>query len=178
MAKQMKRTTTNNVSNTTVKEQVDAVKTFDPSEGILCRSLTKGGLYIEGVKTGILYEFDDYGDETEIEYRDLIAMVRARSPRIFKSNFIILDKDFISENSQVKRFYENNYNLIELENILDLPTDEMIAEIDNLPDGAKESIKNIAASKISDGVLDSVKKIKALDDYYNTKLMLLSDFAD
>ena len=44
----------------------------------------------------------------------------------------------------------------------------------SLPDGAKESIKNMASQMISKGTLDSVQKIKFLDEIFNTELMLMT----
>ena len=44
--------------------------------------------------------------------------------------------------------------------------------IEELPEGAFESIKGVAASMIHSGQYDSVKKIKVLDEIFDTKLLL------
>ena len=59
-------------------------KKFQQSDLIMCRSVTTGGLFLEGSKTKQLYQWNDYGDESEVEYRDLVAEVR------LKSNFVLL----------------------------------------------------------------------------------------
>ena len=57
----------------------------------------------------------------------------------------------------------------------DMPVDQMVSAIEKLPDGAKESLKTIAAKQVSLGVLDSVNKIRALDRIFGTDLNLLSE---
>ena len=48
----------------------------------------------------------------------------------------------------------------------------MKTEISKLPVGAKESIKGIAATMIDSHVLDSVQRIKALDEIFGTNMLL------
>ena len=127
-----------------------------------------------GVKSGLFYRWTEYGDETEIEYRDLAAIVRTKSPYVFNPLFVIDNEDFINEFPQLQKFYEDSYSVTDLESILSLPISDMIANINALPNGAKETMKNIASTQIGDGRLDSVKKIKALDDIFGTELNLLA----
>ena len=56
------------------------------------------------------------------------------------------------------------------------PVDKMISEISALPKSALDSIKVLAASSIDEGTLDSVKKIKALDELLGTNLSVLAEF--
>lgn len=151
-------------------------KTFSDSDGIVCRSITQGGLYMEGVKTHMLYEWVEYGDKTQVEYADLAAAVRTKSSYLFNPMFIVEDEDFIDEFSQLKKFYTENYTVNDLESILSYPMDKMLEEISALPKSAIESLKVLAASSINDGTLDSVKKIKALDEVFGTNLSLLAEF--
>ena len=159
-----------------IKEEVKPKKVFDQSDGIICRSVVQGGLYMEGLKTQIIYNWADYGDESEVEYRDLAAAVRSKSKFLFNPWIIVEDKDFIEEFPQLSKFYEDSYTVKELRNVLDMPVDQMVAAIEKLPDGAKESLKTIAAKQVSMGILDSVNKIRALDKIFGTDLNLLSEF--
>ena len=153
-------------------------KKFSDSDGIVCRSITQGGLFMEGAKTHMLYEWVEYGDETEVEYADLAAAVRIKSSYLFGPMFIVEDEDFIEEFSQLKKFYTENYTVNDLEKILSYPLNKMLEEISALPKSAVESLKVLAASSINDGTLDSVKKIKALDEVFGTNLSLLAEFKD
>ena len=77
-------------------------------------------------------------------------------------------------NSKEQKFYDEQYTVRDLENVLRLPVDDMRRTIIDLPNGAKESLKNIASTQVVQGVLDSVKKIKVLDELFGTELNLLA----
>ena len=63
----------------------------------------------------------------------------------------------------------------EFDKILDLPKERMIEEIAKLPRGCKESLKGIVATRLANGTLDSVQKVKALDEIFGTKLLSLAN---
>ena len=44
-----------------------------------------------------------------------------------------------------------------------------------LPKGAVDSLKHIASNKVSSGELDSIQKIKKLDEIFGTNLMLFTE---
>lgn len=159
-----------------VAPKTNSKKVFNADDGIICRSVTQGGLFMEGPKTHMHYEWVQYGDITEVEYSDLAALVRVKSTYVFGPWFMIDDEDFIEEFPQLKKFYTENYTLSDLETILSYPTDRMMDEVKALPKTAAESLKVMSASAISDGTLDSVAKIKALDDFFGTNLSLLAEF--
>lgn len=151
-------------------------KVFKDSDGIPCRSITQGALYMEGAKTHMLYEWVEYGDVTMVEYADLAAAVRTKSWFMFSPAFIVEDDDFIEQNVQLKKFYDENYSVHDLEKILRLPIEEMKEEITALPKSAVESLKSLAATSITEGTLDSVKRIKVLDEMFDTNLNVLAEF--
>lgn len=155
-----------------------AKKKFDQADPIKCRSVITGGLFLEGAKTKQIYNWSDYDDETDVEYRDLVAEVRQRSEFVYGPRFIVMDDDFIEEFPQLKQFYNQYYSVKELGEILELPVNQMAKKIAELPKGAKDSIRNLAASKISSGAIDSVKKIKKLDEIFETDLEFLSSLME
>ena len=150
-------------------------KKYEATDGIPCRSITSGGLYMEGIKSRILYEWSDDGDVTEVEYQDIVAAIRSNVSYINKPYFIIEDEDIIAQFPQLNKIYASMYSIKDLRDVLTETTPSaMKATILSLPDGAKESIKNIASQMISKGTLDSVQKIKILDEIFNTELMLMT----
>lgn len=164
-----KVTNESKITNTPVVEE----RIFNPEDTIPCRSIVSGGLYIEGSRSHILYSWADCGDVEDVEYRDLIYLVRTRAnANIYSPRIIIEDEDFINQNKSVKDFYDSMYDTSDLNQILLLPISQMKAEIANLPIGAKESIKGIAATMIDSHVLDSVQRIKALDEIFGTNMLL------
>ena len=174
----MKKTTASTEAVEAVKEDSivakDKVKAkvFSKSAPILCRSINNGGMGIEGAKSGNFYQWADYGDEDEVEYQDLIYMVRARQSWVYKPRLIILDEDFVEQNPQLKDLYDSLYTTKDLKDILKMTPAKMKAAIENLPDGAKDSIKGIVATMIDTGALDSISKVKVIDEIFGTKLLL------
>lgn len=148
-------------------------KTFSDSDLIVCKSVTLGGLTI-CAKSGNVYEFRQYGDECEIEYRDLSELVRRRTSYIYTPRIIITDNDFINEFKTLHDFYNDNYNINDLESVLELPIDEMVIAINNLPPSLKITLSSLAATMVSNGKLDSLRKIKTLDSLFGTDINFLS----
>ena len=158
-----------------VKKKAKPKRVFSETDGILCRSVTSGKLIMVGKKTGMKYEWGDYGREYEVEYRDLVIAVRTRSSFVFSPLFIIDDADFLEEFPIVKKFYDDSYNIDELDAIIDLPVDEMKQAIAALPPGATYNLKSLAAKAVVDKRLDSLEKIRLLDDLFGINLMLMSE---
>ena len=152
-----------------------SVKKFNPDDMILCQSICVGQTFVKGFKSGTIYTFEALGAEEYIEYRDLVAAVRSKDNIIFKPFIIVLDEDFINEQKTLKSFYENMYTPEDFEEFFKLRPNQMVEALNNMPVGIRETIKSMAVGKIQDGVFDSVARIKALDDYFGTKMMLLTE---
>ena len=80
-----KATAASKKPTTVVEEPKVEKRVFKDSDGIPCRSITQGALYMEGAKTHMLYEWVEYGDVTMVEYADLAAAVRTKSWLMFSS---------------------------------------------------------------------------------------------
>lgn len=148
---------------------------FEPNEGILCRSVTHGILFVDGIKTGMKYTFTDYDDESEIEYRDLVALINSRNKAIYNPRIIVMDEDFIAEYPTLNKFYSEHFSTMNIKEILDMPDYQMKEAISKLPKGAVESLKSMAVKQIVSGEIDSIRKIKALDEAFGTDLSLLNE---
>lgn len=160
--------------NEVVKTETKTRKKFEPTEGVLCRSVTVGNLWLEGRRSGELYNWVAYGDEIDVEYRDLVALVRSRSSYIYNPYFIIDDGDFLNEFPEVAKFYEDQYSITDLISILKMPLEQMIETIKILPPGANNTLRSLASTMVSDGTIDSLQTIRALDEVFGTELHLLS----
>ena len=172
--------TNNDVSKNEKKEE-EVLKTNDSSKKkefgqedlIICRSMVSGQLFVDGVRSGLLYTFADYNDTCEIEYRDLIYLVRSyKDKTIYEPRIIIEDEDFIAENPKLAELYESMYTKGDLMEIINLPISQMIDTINALPMGCKNALKGITATMIDNGQLDSIQKIKALDEIFGTNMLL------
>ena len=171
---------TNNDVSKNEKEEVlktnksSTKKEFGQEDLILCRSMVSGQLFVDGVRSGLLYTFADYNDTCEIEYRDLIYLVRSyKDKTIYEPRIIIEDEDFIAENPKLAELYESMYTKGDLMEIINLPISQMVDTINALPMGCKNALKGIAATMIDNGQLDSIQKIKIIDNVLGTDLMFL-----
>ena len=150
-------------------------KTYAPSDGIPCKSITNGGLYMPGLKSNILYSWVDAGDIVEVEYQDLQAAIRSNNGYVMNPLFVIEDEELVSQFPQLKKLYEALYSVGELEDVItELSPGDMKATILSLPKGAQDAIKHLASKMVSDGRLDSVKKIKTLDEIFDTEMSIMT----
>lgn len=148
------------------------VRQYEKEDVIPCKSLTDGLLLVTGERSGILYRWADYGDVEEVEYQDLVYMIRSHKTCITYPSFIIQDEEFVSQHPELKELYNSLYSMKDLTDILNLPVTQMKKAINDLPDGVFETLKGVAASMIMNGTFDSVKKIKVLDEIFDTNLLL------
>lgn len=167
---------TEEVVNVKVPEPVPVKekKVFTDSDYILCRSVWSGGLNVIS-QSGNLYEFKDYGSECEINYRDLVTMIRRGSQHVLLPRFIILDEDFLEDFPTIQRVYGTMYTREDLLEILELPVSRMRAEIEKLPATTKNNMRSLVATQIATGKLDSISKVRVLTEIFNSDFNLLSD---
>lgn len=124
-----------------------------------------------GKKTTNKYKFSDVNDICEVEYQDLESARLTKSQYIFSPLFIIEDDDYISQKKDVREFYDNMYSIEDIEEIFNLGIADFKSVLEKLPVGIRETVKVLASTKIQEGTLDSVNKIKAMDVILGTDLM-------
>lgn len=166
---------TEETEDTRIVTSKKTIKKFNPDDMILCQSTCTGQTFFKGFKSGTIYTFEALGAEEYIEYKDLVAAVRSKDNMIFKPFFIVLDEDFIEEQKTLKKFYESMYTPEDFEEFFRLNPNQMVEALNNMPAGIRDTIKSMAVGKIQDGTFDSVARIKALDNYFGTKMMLLTE---
>ena len=159
-------------STTTTKSAPKKPRKFAMDDPITCRSVTYGELLLPGKKSQLLYSWANYGDVTEVEYQDLQALRSTRSAYLNAPYFVIENEELIEQWPELKKLYEK-IAAVDIDKMFDLPLNKFKTALRNLPAGFKDSIKNIASAKILDGTLDSISKIKAIDEVFNTDLKLL-----
>ena len=148
------------------------VKKFAKTTLIPCRSICTGVLYVEGPNSKEDYMWWDFNDIHDVQYQDLDAFIKRHATCVFKPQFIIEDEDFIAQNPDVKAVYDSMYTTKDLRDILNLPVNEMRKAIQELPLGAKEAIRGLAPTMIENKKLDSIEKIRVLDEIFDTQLIL------
>lgn len=159
------------VLNKTIKKQ-NVKKSFKDTDLIKCVSVTVGKLIMIGQKSEDKYTWDGMNDVTEVEYRDLMAAIRKHSALVFKPRFVIEDKDFLAQNPEIEELYGSLYTPEDINKILDLSADKMKDYIEQMPQGAKDALLGIAIQKIDRGQLDSIQRIKVIDEIFGTQMLL------
>lgn len=163
------------VSTDEVQEKVAKTVTkktprkFAQDDPIMCRSVTYGELLLPGKKSKLLYTWANYGDRTEVYFQDLQALRSTRSKYLNAPLFVIEDDELIEQWPEFKTLYDK-VATIDADGLFDLPVNQFKKQLNNLPVGFKDAIKNLASAKIMDGSLDSLAKINAIDEILGTDL--------
>lgn len=146
----------------------------DPEERILCRSVTQGSLLYPAKKSGITYIWDEYGDEAEVEYQDLLPLYLTKSPYLMNPWFIIEDMELVEEwSDRLGPLYSNIYQYEDIDYVLSLPTEDFRTAVLTMPTGLRDGLKTKIATKIDEGSFDSLQKIKIVDQILGTDLRIL-----
>jgi hypothetical protein len=149
-----------------------SARKFAPDDLIVCRSITFGELLLTGKKSKLLYSWANYGDTTEVEYQDLQALKSTRSSYLFKPRFIIEDEELVEQWGKDFGDIYKNIEDIDAEDLLKLPVAQLKSKLKKASKGVQLAVKNIAGDKILNGSLDSLAKIKAIDEILGTDLKL------
>lgn len=145
---------------------------YGPDDMVVCRSVTYGELLLTGAKTKFLYTWANYGDTTEMYFQDLQALKSTRSSYLFKPRFIIEDEELVEQwKSDFGKMYEEITN-IDVEEMFKLSASQLKAKLKKAPVGIQQAVKNVAGEKIMNGTLDSLAKIKAIDEVLGTELKM------
>ena len=156
----------------TKKVATKEVRKYAPSDMIPCRSITYGELLLPGAKSKLLYTWANYGDITEVEFQDLQALKSTRSTYIFKPRFIIEDEELVEQwTNDLGKIYEDIV-ATDVEAMFKLPAGQLKAKLKKAPSGIQQAVKNLAGEKIMNGSLDSLAKIKVIDEVLGTQLKL------
>ena len=170
-----RKDTTTDVKETVEEVQKPVAKTprkFSPDDMITCRSITYGELLLTGPKSRLLYRWSNYNDTTEVPFQDLQALRSIKSSYLYRPRIVIEDEELVEQWSKdFKELYENIVDT-DIEEILSLPVGKFKAALKKAPKGVQQAVKNIAGEKIMDGSLDSLAKIKAIDEILGTDLKL------
>lgn len=158
------------------QEEIESVvktpRKYAPDDMIVCRSLTFGELLLTGPKSRLLYSWANYGDTTEIPFQDLQALRSTRSSYLFKPRFVIEDEELIEQWSKDFKDMYDSIVEVDVEDMFKLPIGQFKSKLKKAPRGVQQAVKNIAGEKILNGSLDSLQKIKAIDEILGTDLKL------
>ena len=174
MGKNIEKNDINEVAEQETAKKAPAKKQtrkFDPTETFPCRSVCYGELILEGYKSKILYTWANCGDYADVEYQDLQALQLRKSKFLTDPLFIIEDEELVEHWGTLLRPIYSKIEEEDIEQLLKLTPSQLKKRLNAMPVGIKESIKTMAAAKIMSGELDSLNRIKVIDEVLGTELM-------
>ena len=154
------------------KPVIKAPRKYAPDDLIPCRSVTYGELLLSAPKSKLMYVWANYNDVTEVEFQDLQALKSTRSNYLFRPRIVIEDEELVEQWSKDFKDMYGKITHVDVEEIFNLPLGKFKTALKNAPKGVQQAVKNIAGEKIMNGSLDSLAKIKAIDEILNTDLKL------
>lgn len=148
---------------------------FESDDLIRCRSVRPGQLIYQSNKSDTLYIWNGYDDEVEMLFSDLRSLYISKSRFIFEPWFIIENEDLLEQWPTVRELYKQVYKYENLEDVLTYPNDDFRNALLAMPEGLRESLKTMIATKIEDESFDSLQKVKIVDQIMGTDLRILLD---
>ena len=148
------------------------VKDVDPSQMITVRNGYQGVLTYKSARTGETYKWDHFGDEQEIELREL-RNAKSSAKRFFEDNWFLFDDEFswVPEYLGVGNMYKNAIGFEDFSTLFSKTPAEISEIIKGLSSGQKSAVACKARQLIEAEEIDSLKVISALEKLLGTQLI-------
>ena len=163
-----RKTRTKKAAEKTVKPIVP--KDIDPEQYVTVRNGFQGRLVYVSKHTGERFVWDQFGDEQEMELREL-KNAKNSYKKFFENNWFMFDEDWIVDYLGVQRFYRNAVRIEDFDEIFQKDAKTISEIISDMSDGQKKSVAYRARVLIADGAIDSNKAITALEESLGVELV-------
>ena len=147
-------------------------KDIDPNQTVIVRNGFQGTLIYKSPRTGEIFRWEGFGDEQEMEIREL------RNAKSAKKNFFIYnwfmfdtEDEWVIEYLGLTQYYKNAVKLNEFDELFKKPTEEIEKVVSKLSKGQKKSVAYRARQLVIDGEIDSRKTISALEKSLGIELI-------
>ena len=147
-------------------------KDIDLGQLITVKNGFNGKLIYISSRTKEKFVWDNFGDEQELELREL-RNAKSSAKKFFMNNYFMFDEEFewVVSYLGLGQYYKNAIRPDEYDDLFDLPADKLKARLEKLSDGQKKSIGYLARQKMLDGEIDSRKAITTLEEVLGTQLV-------
>lgn len=151
------------MANTTKEQPKIIPKEIDDSQYVTVRNGFQGRLFYRSPRTGERFIWAKFGDEQEMELREL-RNARNSAKRYFANNWFMFDEDWIVDYLGVKQYYKNAIRIEDFDKIFSKSPTEIKKVISGMTPSQKKSVAYRAAELVASGDIDSRKTISALED--------------
>ncbi len=148
------------------------VKEIDPNQIIVVRNGFHGNLIYVSPRTGEKFTWSEFGDDQEIELREL-RNAKSSKRAFFENNWFMFDEEYawVISYLGVDRYYKNAIPIESFDDVFSKSPAEIEKTIAKLSDGQKKSVMYRAKELISNGEIDSNKAISALEKALGVELV-------
>ncbi len=178
-----KKATVENNTPTTNTEKVTKAKerlVLKDTDEVVVRSNVFGELIYINDRTGDQIVWENYGDEQVLSAKDIRDM-KAKQQSFFKEGWIsIIDSSCVNFDEytlkdvydalQIGRYYAEDLVGFDLDTVFTLSEDALRKKVANMSNTVKRTVIIRANDKIKDGSLDSIKKVKLLEEVLGCEL--------
>lgn len=165
-------TSENTVSEVEAKDTAQSykIKQLDPHDYVTVKNGFQGTLIYKSKKTGEIFVWDDFGDEQDIELQELKS-AKNSSKSFFINNWFLFDDPEVIEWLGMKQYYKYALDVQSFDELFSKTPGEIDDTVSKLSDGQKKTLAFRAKQKISEGLIDSLKVIDALETSLNITLI-------
>lgn len=143
---------------------------IDPTQYVIVRNGFHGKLIYDSQRTGEHFVWKDFGDEQEMELREL-RNAKNSYKKYFENNWFMFEEDWIIEYLGVKQYYRHAISIDQFDNIFKLSADELRQVIAKLSNGQKKSVAYRAKELIKEEVIDSMSVVRTLEELLGVELI-------
>lgn len=162
--------TVETVVETKPKKPYKVKKTLDPNTIVTVVNGTQGKLIYKSRRSGERFEWEDFGDEQDMELQEL-KNAKSASKKFFENNWFLIDDPEVLEYLGVSQYYKYALNFHSFDTLFEKDASEIKTAISRLSSGQKKSVAYRAKQLIADGTIDSIKVINALEESLSIELI-------
>lgn len=163
-----------NTADETIETKTQNIvpKDVDLNQYITVKNGFHGMLVYKSSKTGELFEWDSFGSEQEMELRELKS-AKNSAKSFFINNWFMFDDEYawVIDYLGLRQYYKHFLSVDNFDDIFKKTPQQLKAAIAELSAGQKSSLMYRAYELISDGTLDSIKQINAIEEALGIELI-------
>lgn len=147
-------------------------KDIDPNQTVIVRNGFQGTLIYKSPRSGEIFKWEAFGDEQEMEIRELRNAKSAKKNFFIHNWFMFNEEDeWVIEYLGLTQYYKNAVKLDEFDELFTKPAAEIEKVVSKLSKGQKKSVAYRARQLVIDGEIDSHKAITALEKSLGIELI-------
>lgn len=170
-----KKTATSAADTTVSTEKAEkpiVPKDIDPNQIITVLNGFQGRLVYESPRTHEVYRWETFGDEQEIELREL-RNAKSSAKKFFMNNWFMFHEEdaWVIDYLGLNQYYKNSLSLDGFDELFKKSASEIEKVISKLSTGQKKSVAYRARQLVLEGEIDSNKAIAALEKSLGIELI-------